>query len=72
MSCIWSDVLVQLNQYLDAFQDFYLRKHSGRKLTWQPNLGHCQLKAVFPQVSGAHFDSEAEVSPVLETGMKVS
>ncbi|KAL3847408.1 hypothetical protein ACJMK2_018321 [Sinanodonta woodiana] len=31
----------------DIFQKFYLFKHSGRKLQWQPTLGHCVLKAVF-------------------------
>jgi cullin-4 len=35
----------------DVFNKFYLGKHSGRKLQWQPTLGHCVLKAVFP--SGA-------------------
>lgn len=30
-----------------AFQTFYLSKHSGRKLQWQPNLGHCVVKAFF-------------------------
>ena len=29
------------------FTKFYLAKHSGRKLQWQANLGHCVLKAVF-------------------------
>lgn len=32
------------------FTKFYLAKHSGRKLQWQPNLGHCVLKSHFPQV----------------------
>lgn len=32
----------------DVFKDFYLKKHSGRKLLWQPSLGHCVLKANFP------------------------
>ena len=63
---------MQLNQFLDAFQDFYLKKHSGRKLTWQPNLGHCQLKAVFPQVSGTQCKRETEVYRVWRTGEKVS
>ncbi|XP_066158847.1 cullin-4B [Euwallacea fornicatus] len=31
----------------DIFKDFYLSKHSGRKLQWQPTLGHCVLKASF-------------------------
>lgn len=44
-------------QYLEAFKLFYLNKHSGRKLQWQPSLGHCVLKAVF-----SHGDKELQVS----------
>jgi cullin-4 len=44
-------------QYLEAFKLFYLSKHSGRKLQWQPSLGHCVLKACFP-----HGDKELQVS----------
>lgn len=32
------------------FKTFYLGKHSGRKLQWQPNLGHCVVKAQFKGV----------------------
>ena len=32
------------------FTKFYLSKHSGRKLQWQPALGHCLIKSHFPQV----------------------
>lgn len=35
------------------FQSFYLAKHSGRKLQWQPNLGHCVLRARFASVSSS-------------------
>nr|CAH7726315.1 unnamed protein product [Callosobruchus chinensis] len=31
----------------DVFRDFYLSKHSGRKLQWQPTLGYCVLRASF-------------------------
>ncbi|WAR28774.1 CUL4A-like protein [Mya arenaria] len=31
----------------EVFKKFYLGKHSGRKLQWQPTLGHCVLKAGF-------------------------
>ncbi|XP_044736413.1 cullin-4B [Chrysoperla carnea] len=34
-------------QYQNIFNEFYLSKHSGRKLQWQPTLGHCVLKASF-------------------------
>ncbi|CAE1256582.1 CUL4 [Acanthosepion pharaonis] len=38
---------VEMVQYQEIFQKFYLGKHSGRKLQWQPTLGHCVLKAEF-------------------------
>lgn len=34
-------------KYQEVFKKFYLGKHSGRKLLWQPSLGHCVLKAHF-------------------------
>lgn len=40
---------VEMVQYQDHFNKFYLGKHNGRKLQWQPTLGHCVLKATFPQ-----------------------
>ncbi|XP_046414629.1 cullin-4A isoform X2 [Neodiprion virginianus] len=39
----------EMVQYQDVFNKFYLGKHSGRKLQWQPTLGHCVLKAWFNQ-----------------------
>ncbi|XP_030031725.1 cullin-4A isoform X2 [Manduca sexta] len=38
-----------LTRAQDHFAKFYLGKHSGRKLQWQPTLGHCVLRAHFPQ-----------------------
>lgn len=34
-------------KYQQIFQKFYQINHSGRKLLWQPNLGHCIVKAGF-------------------------
>ncbi|XP_017785971.1 PREDICTED: cullin-4A isoform X2 [Nicrophorus vespilloides] len=34
-------------QLQEVFNKFYLSKHSGRKLQWQPTLGYCVLKARF-------------------------
>eukprot|EP00057_Strongylocentrotus_purpuratus_P020004 XP_011674478.1 PREDICTED: cullin-4A-like [Strongylocentrotus purpuratus] len=31
----------------EQFKRFYLDKHSGRKLQWQPSLGHCLVKGQF-------------------------
>lgn len=39
----------ELVEYQQMFTKFYLAKHSGRKLQWQPTLGHCVLKAKFDQ-----------------------
>lgn len=39
----------EMIRYQNVFNKFYLSKHSGRKLQWQPTLGHCVLKATFPQ-----------------------
>lgn len=39
----------ELVEYQNIFTKFYLNKHSGRKLQWQPTLGHCVLKARFDQ-----------------------
>uniref|UniRef100_A0A8B9KES1 Cullin 4A n=1 Tax=Astyanax mexicanus TaxID=7994 RepID=A0A8B9KES1_ASTMX len=33
----------------EVFKMFYLGKHSGRKLQWQPTLGHAVLKAEFKE-----------------------
>lgn len=44
MDVTMPDHMVRLQ---DVFKDFYLSKHSGRKLQWQPTLGHCVLKASF-------------------------
>ena len=33
----------------DIFKEFYLSKHSGRRLMWQNSLGHCVLKADYPK-----------------------
>lgn len=39
----------EIVQYQDCFNKFYLAKHNGRKLQWQPTLGHCVLRSQFKQ-----------------------
>lgn len=39
----------EMVHYQEIFKKFYLGKHSGRKLQWQPTLGHCVLRAEFLQ-----------------------
>mmetsp|Transcript_26420 Transcript_26420/g.74343 ORF Transcript_26420/g.74343 Transcript_26420/m.74343 type:complete len:737 (+) Transcript_26420:341-2551(+) len=41
----------ELHRYQEVFKEFYLSKHSGRRLVWCNTLGVCVLKAQFP--SGA-------------------
>jgi cullin-4 len=41
----------EMVEYQEIFNKFYLGKHSGRKLQWQPTLGHCMLRATFENVS---------------------
>lgn len=41
----------QLVQPQQIFSKFYLAKHSGRKLQWQPTLGNCVLRARFDGVN---------------------
>ena len=33
----------------EIFSTYYTTKHNGRRLQWHPYLGHCTLKANFPQ-----------------------
>ena len=33
----------------EVFNSYYTSKHNGRRLQWHPYLGHCTLKANFPQ-----------------------
>ncbi|KAL1121990.1 hypothetical protein AAG570_003398 [Ranatra chinensis] len=42
-------VPTEMIHYQNHFTKFYLGKHNGRKLQWQPTLGHCVLRADFPQ-----------------------
>ncbi|KAH0565479.1 hypothetical protein GP486_001120 [Trichoglossum hirsutum] len=35
-----------------GFENFYLGKHTGRRLTWQPNMGTADIRATFPKVQG--------------------
>lgn len=37
----------ELQQCCQKFEDFYVRRHNGRKLTWQPNMGTAEIRAMF-------------------------
>jgi len=40
----------EVTRELDSFKEFYLSRHSTRKMTWQHSLSHCVIKAHFPRV----------------------
>lgn len=42
--CTLPDVVQQICEH---FKAFYLQKHSGRRLTWQTNMGNADIRAVF-------------------------
>ncbi|OQV16221.1 Cullin-4A [Hypsibius exemplaris] len=37
----------EMNMFMDAFQQFYVGRHSGRKLQWLANLGQCRINATY-------------------------
>lgn len=49
MKCIYPPVLDRLRK---GFESFYAEKHSGRMLTWMPNMGTADIRAVFPAQPG--------------------
>jgi cullin 3 len=40
----------EIDRVKSSFEKFYDTKHSGRQLTWLANMGHADIKAVFPKV----------------------
>ena len=44
-------MVVQMVKLQEVFSKFYHAKHSGRKLQWQPSLGHCVIRADFTAVT---------------------
>lgn len=42
--CLLPEVLVKAT---NSFAAFYLKRHSGRCLTWQPSLGNADVKVTF-------------------------
>jgi len=39
----------QVMEACKVFEEFYFRRHSGRKLTWQLSMGSADIKAYFPK-----------------------
>lgn len=38
---------VRISNCAERFKAFYLHQHSGRRLTWQTNRGHADIRALF-------------------------
>ncbi len=45
------NIPTEMSKYQELFSKFYNGKHSGRKLQWQPNLGHAIIKANFSKAA---------------------
>merc|ERR1719510_2136852 len=51
----------EMAKYQEIFKKFYHGKYSGRKLQWQPNLGHAVLKvSTFQTLVLVHFNGTSE------------
>ncbi|KAL8931686.1 MAG: hypothetical protein Q9211_006795 [Gyalolechia sp. 1 TL-2023] len=42
----------EIDRIKQSFEKFYLDKHSGRRLTWQGNMGTADLRAYFSEMKG--------------------
>ncbi|KAL8945736.1 MAG: hypothetical protein Q9222_007768, partial [Ikaeria aurantiellina] len=58
-ACIFPSEIDRIRQ---SFEKFYLNKHSGRRLTWQGNMGTADLRAYFPEMKGNKKTRELNVS----------
>ena len=59
LPCIFPKEIDTLKQ---SFERFYLDKHSGRKLSWQPSMGTGDLRATFVRPNGKVQRYELNVS----------
>ena len=57
--CIFPSQVERIKQ---GFEKYYLDKHSGRRLTWQANMGTADLRAYFPEMKGTKKTREINVS----------
>ena len=52
----------QIERVKHGFEKFYLDRHSGRRLTWQANMGTADIRAYFPESKGKIKTRELNVS----------
>lgn len=58
-ACIYPPVVENARK---RFEHFYLKKHSGRTLSWQPQLGSADIRATFTKPDGKTKRHELNVS----------
>ena len=58
-ACIFPSQIETLKQ---GFENFYLRKHNGRKLSWQANMGTADLRAYFKEMKSSKKVRDLNVS----------
>lgn len=59
LPCIFPKEVENVKQ---SFEQFYLSKHSGRKLSWQANMGTADIRATFRKSNGKVQRHELNVS----------
>ena len=59
LPCIFPKEVENVKQ---SFEQFYLSKHSGRKLSWQANMGTADIRATFQKSNGKVQRHELNVS----------
>ena len=59
LPCIFPKEVEHIKQ---SFEQFYLSKHSGRKLSWQANMGTADVRATFQRSNGKTQRHELNVS----------
>lgn len=42
--CVFPELLIRATK---SFEQFYLSRHTGRRLTWQPWLGNAEIRTAF-------------------------
>ena len=67
-SCV---LLLHIEDVMQVFKEFYLSKHSGRRLAWHNTLATCMLKAHFPkgakELSMSLFQVPGPLMPALHS-----
>lgn len=59
LPCIFPKEIESVKQ---SFEQFYLSKHNGRKLSWQPSMGTADIRATFQRPNGKVARHELNVS----------